>query len=204
MHFSNNYDFQPELMIKDFKDIVQVTSETKLLGVIVTDDLKWEANTLYICAKAYKKMWILRRMKILDVEPLILLEVYAKEIRSVLELAVPAWHNSLTQKQSAALERVQKVAVSIILSDPITGKSEYSYEMGLVILDIEPLDERRLILCKRFAKKTLKSRHGDIFRKNSNQHHTRLRPQFSTNKCNTERFFNSPINFLTRILNGEE
>ena len=116
-------------------------------------------------------------MKILDVEPSILLEVYTKEIRSVLELA-------LTQKQSAALERVQKVAVSIILSDP--------------------LDVRRYNLCKRFAKRTVKSRHGDIFKTNPNQHFTRLRPQFSTNKCNTERFFNSPINFLTRILNGEE
>ena len=170
----------------------------------MTDDLNWEANTLYICTKAYRKMWILRRMKILDVEPLILLEVYTKEIRSVLELAVPAWHNALTQKQSAALERVQKVAVSIILSDPITGKCEYSYDMGLVILDIEPLDVRRFNLCKRFAKRTVKSRHGDIFKMNPNQHNTRLRPQFSTNKCNTERFFNSPINFLTRILNGEE
>ena len=203
-NFSNNLDFPPELNIKGFNDIVQVTSETKLLGVVLTDDLKWEANTLYICAKAYRKMWILRRMKILDVEPLILLEVYTKEIRSVLELAVPAWHNALTLKQSAALERVQKVAVSIILSDPTTGKCEYSYDMGLVILNIEPLDVRRFNLCKRFAKKTVKSRHGDIFKTNPNQYYTRLRPEFSTNKCNTERFFNSPINFLTRILNGEE
>ena len=95
-------------------------------------DLKWEANTLYICAKAYKKMWILRRMKILNVEPYILFEVYMKEIRSVLELAVPAWHSALTKKQSIVIERVQKVAVSIILSDPVTGKCEYSYDkLGL-------------------------------------------------------------------------
>ena len=47
-NFSNNLDFPQELRIKGFKDIVQVTSETKLLGVILTDDLMWEANTLYI------------------------------------------------------------------------------------------------------------------------------------------------------------
>ena len=76
--------------------------------------------------------------------------------------------------------------------------------MGLVILNIEPLDVRRFNLCKRFAKKTVKSRHSDIFKTNPNQYYTRLRPQFSKNKCNTERFFNSPINFLKRILNGEE
>ena len=144
-------------------------------------------------------------MKNHDVEPLILLEVYTKKIRSVLELAVPAWHNALTLKQSAALERVQKFAISIILSDPISGKCEHSYDMGLVILDIEPLDVRRFDLCKRFAqKKTVKSRHSDIFKTNPNQYYTRLRPQFSTNKGNTKRFFSSPINFLTRILNGEE
>ena len=202
-NFSNNFDFQPELSIEGFRDIVKVTSETRLLGVIVTDDLKWEVNTLYICAKAYKKMWILRRMKILNVEPYILLEVYMKEIRSVLELAVPAWHSALTKKQSIVIERVQKVAVSIILSDPITGKCEYSYDMGLVILNIEPLEVRRFKLCKRFAKKTLKSRHADIFATNPNQHFTRQRPEFSTNKCNKERFHNSPINYLTRILNNE-
>ena len=203
-NFSNNFDFPPEIRIPGFKDIVQVTSETKLLGVMMTEDLKWEANTLYICAKAFKKMWILRRMKILNVEPYILLDVYTKEIRSVLELAVPAWHSALTQKQTASIERVQKVAVSIILSDPITGRCEYSYDMGLVILDIEPLEVRRFKLCKKFAKKTLKSRHADIFSRNRNQHYTRLRPEFLSNKCNTERFYNSPVNYLTRILNGED
>ena len=47
-----------------------------------------------------------------------MLDVYTKEIRSVLELAVPSWHSALTQKQIATIERVKKVAVSIILSDP--------------------------------------------------------------------------------------
>ena len=45
-------------------------------------------------------------MKVLDIEPYVILDVYMKEIRSVLE-----------QKQSADIERVQMVAVSIILSD---------------------------------------------------------------------------------------
>ena len=116
---------------------------------------------------------------------------------------MPAWHSTLTQKQSIALEGVQKVAVAIILNDPITGKCEYTYDMGLVILNIEPLEVRGLKLCKRFAKKTLKSRHADIFATNPNQHCTRQKPEFSTYKCNTERFFNSPINYLTRILNNE-
>ena len=62
-------------------------------------------------------MWILRRIKILKVEPYILLDVCTKEIRSVLELAVPAWHSALTQKQTASVEKVQIIVVSIIMSD---------------------------------------------------------------------------------------
>ena len=84
----------------------------------------------------------------LDIEPLVMLEVYMKEIRSVLELAVPAWHSGLTLKQTADIERVQRVAVTIILSDCTTGTCEYSYEMALVILELEPLEVRRQKLCQ--------------------------------------------------------
>ena len=74
-----------------FNNNLQVVSETRLLGVILTDDLKWGVNTTFICQKASKRLWILRRMKILEIDPAIILEVYVKEVRYVLELAV---HNS--------------------------------------------------------------------------------------------------------------
>ena len=86
-NFSRNHDFPPELMIDGFKDQLVVIKETKLIGVIVSDDLKWGRNTEYICSRAFKKMWSLRRMKVLDIEPYVILDVYIKEIRSVLELA---------------------------------------------------------------------------------------------------------------------
>ena len=203
-NFCTSFDFPPDLIVDGFNELVKVTKETKLLGIIVTEDLKWEANTNFICSKAYRRMWTLRRMKILNVDPYIMLDVYKKEIRSILELAVPAWHSGLTKKQSATIERVQKVAVSIILSDHNTGLTEYTYDMALVILDIYPLEVRRFKLCQKFAKQTLKSRHADMFQINQNQYNTRLKPEFVINKSNTERYFKSPINYLTRILNGEE
>ena len=139
-------------------------------------------------------------MKVLDVEPLVILDVYTKEIRSLLELAVPVWNSGLTQKQVADIERVQRVAVSVILSDCKTGY----YNMALVILDLEPLDARRENLCKTFAKKTLKSRHTDICKVNPNQHYTRNKQEFFENKCNTRRYFNSPLNYLTRLIHNEQ
>ena len=116
-------------------------------------------------SQAYKKIWILCRIKALNLDALLILYVYVKEIRSVLELALPAWHSSLTLKQNADIERVQRVALYIILSDVNTGKSENTYEMSLVILNLEPLSIRREKLCLTFAKTTLKSRHSDMFQK---------------------------------------
>ena len=202
-NFSRKHDFPPQFMMDGFKEQLVVIQETKLLGVMVSDDLKWSSNTAYICGRAFKKMWTLRRMKVLDIEPYVILDVYMKEIRSVMELAVPAWHSGLTKKQSADIERVQRVAAHIILSDSETGACEYSYEMALVILEIEPLNVRREKLCKTFAKKTLKSKHSDMFSPNPSQCFTRNKPDFNLPKWNTERFYNSPQNYLTRLLNSD-
>ena len=38
-----------------------------------------------------------------------LFDVYIKEIRSILEMAVPVWHPGLTKKQTADIESVSKV-----------------------------------------------------------------------------------------------
>ena len=168
---------------------------------MVTNDLKWEANTQYICAKAYKKIWTLRRMKKLDIEPLDILEVYMKEVRSILELAVPDWHSGLTLKQAADIERVQRVAVAIVLSDFKTGRCDIPYSMALETLGIESLDVRRSRLCKKFAKKTLKSRHADMFQLNPSQYPTRNKPSYASTSSNTKRFYDSPLNYLTRLLN---
>ena len=204
-NFSRSNDFPPELIIEGFQDQLQVINETKLLGVILTSDLKWSANTDYICKKAYKKMWTLRRMKVLNVEPLLILDVYMKEIRSVLELAVPAWHSGLTIKQTADIERVQRVAVYIILSDFNTGKCEYPYDMALVILNIERLADRRQKLCLTFAKKTVNSRHSEMFKKKTYTHNTRQATNvYSEHTSNTLRCFKSPLNYLTRMLNEDK
>ena len=140
----------------------------------------------------------------MDVDPLLILDVYCKEVRSVLELAVPAWHSGLTLAQSADIERIQRIALNIILSDFKTKRCEYSYDMSLVILDIEPLSVRRDKLCLTFAKKTAKSRHSDMFEEATYFYHTRqTKPTFKEFQSNTKRCFNSPMNYLTRLLNAK-
>ena len=146
-------------------------------------------------------MWTLRRMKKLDLDYFTLTDFYMKEVRVHLELAVPVWHSGLSQKLSRDIERVQKIAINIILGD-----HSLPYEQSCTKLGLKPLYIRRSQLCEKFAVKTaLKSRHKDLFQiKNSvnNTHDTRNKKnKYSEHMCRTQRFYNSPLPYLTRMLN---
>ena len=146
---SRKWDFPPEVGFSDQQNL-DVVSEMKLVGVIITSDLKWVKNTQYICQKAMEKMWILRRMHIYNLDIELICDTYLKEIRSILEMAVPVWHSGLTIKLSRDIERVQKVALSIILADNYTN-----YDVACTLMGIEPLEMRREQLCVKFALKML-------------------------------------------------
>ena len=53
-----------------------------------------------------------------------LLDVYTKQVRCVLEIAVPAWEPGLTKSEGGQLEQVQKSAFSIILGDEYLNYTE--------------------------------------------------------------------------------
>ena len=71
-------------------------------------------------------------------------------MRSILEQNAVVWHSSLTEENSEDLERVQKVALKIIL------KHQYkNYNNALNFLELETLKDRRIKLCLEFANKCL-------------------------------------------------
>ena len=80
-----------------------------------------------------------------------MLDVYEKQVRTVLEMAVPVWQPALTKQESVQIERVQRCAFYIML-----GPGYESYEQALELLEYETLYERRRKLCEKFAKKALK------------------------------------------------
>ena len=59
---SKKNDFQPEI-VGENGEILDIEDEFKLLGVKITSNLRWDANTQYICAKAYSRLWMLRNLK---------------------------------------------------------------------------------------------------------------------------------------------
>ena len=193
---SRKWDFPLELGFGD-GEYLKNTRTTKILGVHIDSNLKWESNTDFICKHAYSKIWLLRRLSTMGLDYLTILDYYQKEVRSLLELAVPAWHSGLTLKLSADIERVQKVAVGIIL-----GTYEFQYEVACLILGIEPLNYRRISICSNFARKTAlssNSRHKDLFQLPSHPQNTRNKnTKYIEHSWNHGRFCMSPLPYLTR------
>ena len=179
---SRKWDFPVEVAFEDGSPL-DCVKEMKLVGVYITDNLKWQRNTDYICSKARRKLWLLRRMKGLSLSTVQLLDVYTKEVRSILEMAVPVWHGGLTQKQSKDIERVQKVAFKIILNH-----NYQSYPHALKTLDAETLYQRRVNICKNFASKNIKSEFS-LFDKPQQHQSDRI-------QINTARYSKSSLPFL--------
>ena len=73
-------------------------------------------------------------------------DVYAKEVRSILEYAVPVWHSGITRKQSSEIEAIQKIAFRILL-----GQAYHGYAHACAVLGAQTLEERRQGICLKFA-----------------------------------------------------
>ena len=142
-------DFMPDLQVNGHD--IEVAEEMKILGLIIRSDMKWSSNSEHIVGKAFHRLWVLRRLKTLGASHDDLLDVYMKQVRSVLELAVPAWHSGLTLGESADIERVQRAALQIML-----GSGFSTYRAALKQFGLDTLQSRRVNLCKKFGKKAAK------------------------------------------------
>ena len=191
-------DCMPEIALKDTR--IDLVEQTKLLGVVLSSNLSWSANTDYIVGRCYKKAWVLRRLKKLGANHTDLLDVFFKQIRSVAEFAVPVWNSSLTGEDISKLERIQKVALHIIL-----GEEYSSYTSALKALGVEKLSVRRKKICLQFAKKSQKHQKFSKWFKpskpNLNIITRQKKSKFCPVICKKARFEKSPLNYLTQLLN---
>ena len=136
-NFTENFQFTTRLRLKG--EPIEVIEKTRLLGTMITRDLKWDLNTSTIVKKANARMELLRRVAGFGTPPEDLKEIYVLFIRSILEQSATVWHSSLTQENKDDLERVQKTALKVILQDNYKG-----YKNSLAQLEIETLENRRI------------------------------------------------------------
>ena len=199
MVFNPGYsrDFFPRFNFNNNE--LEVVEETKLLGLVLRNDLSWASNTNYMVKRSNKKLWTLKRLRKLGANTKDLVDVYCKQIRSILEFSVQVWHPSLTEEDKAKIERVQKSAFHIIL-----GQNYKSYNSALSTLKMKSLFSRREQLCKNFAQKSLKHpKFTTWFQRNKKIFPTRApSTKFCEVSSRTKRFERSPISFLTNILNS--
>ena len=87
---------------------MDIVEQTRLLGIIISDDLRWSAHVDYMVKRANKKIWQLRKMKLLKLDMNILLDFYCKEVRSILEFGVAVWSSGIKSKMRERLKGYRK------------------------------------------------------------------------------------------------
>ena len=119
-----------------YKEVERVGTY-KLLGVIISDDLKWNANVEYAIAEAAKRLFALRLLKRAGVMPKDILKVYLCNVRYAAQVwqFIPAY-------LSDSIESIQRRALRIIFPNS-------SYQQALDLTNLSTLANRRILLCKK-------------------------------------------------------
>ena len=195
-----NYDFVPSYKAGDSE--VETSEEMKLMGLVISNDLTWKSNTNNMTQKAYKRLWMVKRLKSNGASLNDLVDVYVKQTRSILEFGAPVWNSNLTQDYVASIERVQKSFLYIALGDKYNN-----YESALKVVNLESLEHRRTQLCLNFAVQAAKhpKHHSWFVPNNPPGAKTRsIKEQFKPPLCRLKRFAKSPIPYLTNLLNNRK
>ena len=82
-NLTNKYQFSTRLTLED--EILETVSETKLLGTIVSNDLKWDKNVANIVKKANQRMELLRKISAFGASHDEMKNIYILYIRSLIE-----------------------------------------------------------------------------------------------------------------------
>ena len=82
-NFTKDHQFSAQIKLKN-KNLENVR-KTKLLGTIITSDLKWHENTKFIIKKANKKMIMLHKFSKFTNNKSHLIHIFKSQVRGVLE-----------------------------------------------------------------------------------------------------------------------
>ena len=199
INFTKNYQFQTRLQLNNQN--IEVVDQMKILGTIITNTLSWDENCSRIIQKVNARMLLLRKVFSFGSSNEEMVGLWKTFCLSILEQSCAVWSNGLTAENEADLERTQKTFCKLIL-----GKQYKSYLEALTVLNLQTLKIRRQILTLRFAKQSLadgKLREYFPLRKKEHSMGTRNDEKYKVFKANTERYRNSPILSMQRLLNKE-
>ena len=200
INFKFNKIEQAEIPYKINNEKLDTVSVMNLLGVVISDDLKWLENTKKIVTKCSRSLYIISKLKSFGASRDDLVRVWLSYLRPITEYAAPLWHPSLMVIEKFKIERLQKRALRIIL-----GNEYNRYCDALELLKLPTLAERRQNLTIKFANKLLtSSTHRALLpelRVSSRTLRNDINLKLIEPLCNTNRFYMSTIPYCTRLLN---
>ena len=160
----------------------------KVLGVTISNDLKWNDHVVTITSKAARRLYLLSQLKRSGISPGDLLAFYHSVIRSMLEFSCQLFHRSLPKYLSDDIERSQRRAMEIIFPSS-------SYCDAMDKAGIPTLSERRESLFVKLFKGVVSNEHHKLaylLLPIASSHARRLR--------NIKRCFNTPVCRTDRIM----
>jgi len=194
------WDFVPELNLSQQGNI-EVVDQIKVVGFIMRSDMKTSSNTSYLTSKAYKRMWLLRRLKALGASTQQLLDTMEKQVLSTLWLGAPAWFLQITLQEKTNINRVAKVGLRIIYGQHYDG-----FQSALLRANMRRPTDQLASMTVKFAEKCAKNaKFSQWFklRADPNMSSRTAKSKYLPVPARTTRFENSPIPQLTNILNAK-
>ena len=145
---NDNFTTRPIVLCNN---AVECVTASKLLVIIINNDLKWKEHIDYISKKASKRLYSLRIFKKVGVNREGILKVYLTTIRPILEYGVQVWQD-IPEFHSNKLESIQKRALYIIYPC-------HSYLDALNTTNFSSLKERQTQLCCKYIQKMTQNDH---------------------------------------------
>ena len=136
----------PQLTIDNLT--LDIVTHFKLLGVIVSQSLKWNDRVANVCTRLNVRLHFLRQLQRAGMSTGDLICFYKFLVRVVAQYVCPVWHSSLTVEQSYRIELIRRRALKIIFNDFTSGDSAYVY--NCMRADLPQFAERRDQLTRRF------------------------------------------------------
>ena len=176
---------------------MEVVTSVKLLGLTISNNLKWNVHIKNVIKKGASRLYLLRQLKRAKGDLEQLLCFYTTCIRPVSEYACQVVHNGLPEYLSDELEKIQRRVLRIIFPD-------LGYQEALKECNITTLHQRRQSLTERLFNEikdnSLPKLHGLLPPRNLSTVALTRKRAFNVPICRTNRFKNSFIMHNAAIL----
>ena len=106
LNFSKDHQFTTEIELKNEK--IETLNQTKFLGVIITNNLKWHENTKNIVKNANRKMALLHRFPKFTKNKSHLMHLFKTQVGGCLEYCSTVWK---FMKLDSLKQRREKMAL---------------------------------------------------------------------------------------------